>query len=35
MDKQATFSEMKYGTAEDYAIIAEQGSKHALSLIHI
>ena len=32
MDKQATFSEMKYGTAEDYAIIAEQGSKHASEL---
>ena len=32
MDKQATFSEMKYGTAEDYAIIAEQGSEHASEL---
>ena len=32
MDKQATFSEMKNGTAEDYAIIAEQGSKHASEL---
>ncbi len=32
MDKQATFSEMKNGTAEDYAIIAEQGSKHASKL---
>lgn len=32
MGKQATFSEMKNGTAEDYAIIAEQGSKHASEL---
>jgi metal-dependent HD superfamily phosphatase/phosphodiesterase len=32
MDKQATFSEMKNGTAEDYAIIAEEGSKHASEL---
>ena len=32
MDKQATFAEMKNGTAEDYAIIAEQGSKHASEL---
>ena len=32
MADQATFLEMKNGTAEDYAIIAEQGSKHASEL---
>ena len=32
MEKQATFSEMKNGTAEDYAIIGEHGSKFASEL---
>ena len=32
MEKQATFSEMKNGTAEDYAIIGEHGSKFANEL---
>ena len=32
MSKQATFSEMKNGTAEDYAIIAEHGSEFAKEL---
>ena len=32
MEKQATFSEMKNGTAEDYEIIGEHGSKFASEL---
>ena len=32
MEKQATFSEMENGTAEDYAIIGEQGAKFASEL---
>ena len=32
MEKQATFSEMKNGTAKDYAIIGEHGSKFASEL---
>ena len=32
MEKQATFSEMENGTAEDYAIIGEHGAKFASEL---
>ena len=32
MAKQATFTEMLNGTAEDYAIIAEEGEKLATQL---
>ena len=32
MSKQATFTEMAHGTAEDYAIIAEEGAKLATQL---
>ena len=32
MDKQATFSEMKNGTAEEYSIIAEHGARLAKDL---
>jgi len=32
MSKQATFTEMLHGTAEDYAIIAEEGAKLATQL---
>ena len=32
MEKQANFSEMKNGTAEEYAIIAEHGSRLAKDL---
>ena len=32
MAKQATFTEMLHGTAEDYAIIAEEGAKLATQL---
>ena len=32
MDKQATFTEMLNGTAEDYAIIGEHGAKFASEL---
>ena len=32
MDKQATFTEMLNGTAEDYAIIGEHGAQFAAEL---
>ena len=32
MSKQATFTEMLNGTAEDYAIIGREGSEHATHL---
>ena len=32
MSKQATFTEMLNGTAEDYAIIGKEGSEHATHL---